>query len=80
MDRNKIHLFANMRKLGRLQHERRGEVATALRFLGEGKAWQGDLAAALAAYDEARRLRTATATLETPDGAELLINIGIAKW
>ena len=47
--------------------------------IGAVKGKQGDLNGAMEQYMEAKRVRTATGTLETPEGAMLLMNDWSAK-
>merc|ERR1719150_2252153 len=46
--------------------------------MGVAASARGDLNDAIEAYSEARRIREQTGTLETPGGALLMMNIGIA--
>merc|ERR1711957_1023541 len=55
------------------------EAAVLMFQTGRSKVAQGDLVAALADFEDARRIREATLTLQAPDGIDLLQAIGAVQ-
>ena len=55
---------------------RGGDVVRALHALGIGKKQKGDLAGAMATYEECKRVHIANGTLQTENGLALLTDMG----